>query len=119
MPPRPSGTDPAPPPDALLTAVVRALRLGQRSADAEPPRIGPRLAPTDPAVTLATLRDAVVGRQRVWIGYADGSGRVDRRVVEPLTVDGGRITAFDHATDEVRDFSVHRVTGVAVADDPA
>jgi predicted DNA-binding transcriptional regulator YafY len=55
----------------------------------------------------------------VWIGYADASGRVDRRVVEPLTVDGGRVTAFDHATDEVRDFSVHRVTGVALADEPA
>ncbi|HKG51963.1 MAG TPA: helicase C-terminal domain-containing protein [Actinomycetales bacterium] len=119
QPPRPLGADPAPPADALLAAVVRALRLGQRSADEEPPRVGPRLAPTDPAVTLATLREAVAGRQRVWIGYADGSGRVDRRVVEPLTVDGGRVTAFDHATDEVRDFSVHRVTGVAVADDPA
>src|SRR5215213_6121231 len=117
--PRPLGADPAPPADALLAAVVRALRLGQRSADEEPPRVGPRLASTDPAVTLATLREAVAGRQRVWIGYADGSGRVDRRVVEPLTVDGGRVTAFDHATDEVRDFSVHRVTGVAVADDPA
>jgi Helicase conserved C-terminal domain len=119
LPPRPSGGEPVPPTDPLLAAVVRALRLGQRSADAEPPRIGPRLAPTDPAVTLATLRDAVAGRQRVWIGYADASGRVDRRVVEPLTVDGGRVTAFDHATDEVRDFSVHRVTGVALADEPA
>jgi hypothetical protein len=119
QPPRPVGVDSAPPADALLAAVVRALRLGQRSADEEPPRVGPPLAPTDPTVTLATLRDAVAGRQRVWIGYADGSGRVDRRVVEPLTVDGGRVTAFDHATDEVRDFSVHRVTGVALADDPA
>jgi hypothetical protein len=119
LPPRPAGGEPVPPTDPLLAAVVRALRLGQRSADAEPPRTGPRLSPTDPAVTLATLRDAVAGRQRVWIGYADASGRVDRRVVEPLTVDGGRVTAFDHATDEVRDFSVHRVTGVALADEPA
>jgi hypothetical protein len=119
QPPRPVGVQPAPPADALLAAVVRALRLGQRSADEEPPRVGPRLAPTDPSVTLATLREAVAGRQRVWIGYVDGSGRVDRRVVEPLTVDGGRVTAFDHTTDEVRDFSVHRVTGVALAEDPA
>jgi predicted DNA-binding transcriptional regulator YafY len=55
----------------------------------------------------------------VWIGYADGNGRVDRRVVEPLSVDGGRVTAFDHASEQVRTFSVHRVTGVAPAHEGA
>ena len=74
---------------------------------------------TDPSVTLATLRDAVAGRQRVWIGYVDAAGRVERRIVEPLSVDGGRVTAFDHGSEEVRTFSVHRVTGVAAADEPA
>jgi predicted DNA-binding transcriptional regulator YafY len=55
----------------------------------------------------------VAARERVWIGYADGNGRVERRVVEPLSVEGGRVTAFDHASEEVRTFSVHRVTGVS------
>ncbi|WP_460446990.1 WYL domain-containing protein, partial [Angustibacter aerolatus] len=105
--------------DALLDAVVRGVRTGQRAADETPAPTGPRLAATDPAVTLATLRDALVGRQRVWIGYVDAGGRTERRVVEPLSVEGGRVTAFDHGLDEVRDFSVHRITGVAPADEPA
>ena len=62
------------------------------------------------------LREAVERRQRVWIGYADGAGRVERRVVEPLSVEGGRVTAFDRTREEVRTFSVHRVTGVAAVD---
>ena len=123
QPPRPTSTGPAPPPEVLLEAVVRTLRVGQIEHDEQRTRAalrpGPVLMATDPSVTLATLRDAVAGRQRVWIGYVDATGRVERRVVEPLSVDGGRVTAFDHGTEEVRTFSVHRVTGVATADEPA
>jgi len=123
QPPRPTSTGPAPPPEVLLEAVVRTLRVGQIEHDEQRTRAalrpGPVLMATDPSVTLATLRDAVAGRQRVWIGYVDATGRVERRVVEPLSVDGGRVTAFDHGTEEVRSFSVHRVTGVATADEPA
>lgn len=123
QPPRPTAAGAAPPSPALLEAVVRTLRLGQTEHDEQRLRAaavrGPALPSTDPAVTLATLREAAAGRQRVWIGYADAAGRVERRVVEPLSVEGGRVTAFDTGTEEVRSFSVHRVTGVAAADDPA
>jgi predicted DNA-binding transcriptional regulator YafY len=54
----------------------------------------------------------------VWIGYADAAGHVARRLVEPLSVDAGRITAFDRGSEEVRTFSVHRVTGVAAPASP-
>ena len=54
-----------------------------------------------------------------WIGYADASGRTERRAIEPLAVEAGRVTAFDQRTDGVRGFSLHRVTGVAHADDTA
>jgi hypothetical protein len=116
--PRPTVTEPPRPSPAYLEAVVRALRSGQRESDDEERRSssrGPRLPVTDPSVTLAVLREAAATRSRVWIGYADASGRAERRVIEPLTVEGGRVTAFDHATDGVRGFSVHRVTGVAPA----
>jgi predicted DNA-binding transcriptional regulator YafY len=92
--------------------VARGLRTASAAVPSGEPA-GPRLVPSEPAATLATLRDAVAARERVWIGYADGNGRVERRVVEPLSVEGGRVTAFDHASEEVRTFSVHRVTGVS------
>lgn len=120
QPPRPTAMGATAPSPALLEAVVRGLRTGQEQHDDQRTRaaaqVGPALAVTDPSVTLATLREAAAGHQRVWIGYVDGTGLVERRLIEPLRVEGGRVTAFDHAADEVRSFSVHRVTGVAAAD---
>ncbi|HET8614628.1 MAG TPA: helicase C-terminal domain-containing protein [Actinomycetales bacterium] len=118
-PPRPTASEPPRPTPAYLAAVVRSLRTGQQATDDEERRSagkGPRLPVTDPSVTLALLRDAVASGSRVWIGYADATGRTERRVVDPLRIDGGRVTAFDHGTQGVRGFSVHRVTGVAPAD---
>ncbi len=115
QPPAPTRGETVAPADPLLEAVAKALRTQVEAPRPAAEAGGPRLIPTEPATTLATLRDAVAGRERVWIGYADGNGRVERRVVEPLSVEGGRVTAFDHASDEVRTFSVHRVTGVARA----
>jgi hypothetical protein len=119
QPPRPTVTEPPRPSAAYLDAVVRGLHDGQRESDDEERRVatrGPRLPVTDPSVTLATLREAAATRSQVWIGYTDAAGRTERRVIEPLTVEGGRVTAFDHGTDGVRGFSVHRITGVAPAD---
>ncbi len=118
-PPRPTVTEPPRPAPAYVCAVVRALRGGEHQQEPEQrtPQGGPRLPVTDPAVTLAMLREAATTRSRVWIGYADASGRTERRVIEPLTVDGGRVTAFDQRTEGVRGFLVHRVTGVAPVDD--
>ena len=111
---------PAPSETALLAA-VQALRAADDAAltrasartDVVDLGIPPTLPATDPASALALLRDAASARRPVWIGYADAGGHVARRLVEPLSVDAGRITAFDRASDEVRTFSVHRVTGVA------
>ncbi|KQX67033.1 helicase C-terminal domain-containing protein [Angustibacter sp. Root456] len=114
-PPEPHRGRAVAPADPLLEAVARALRSTARHAPAGSDE-QPRLTPGEPADTLARLREAVATSARIWIGYADGNGRVERRVVQPLSVDGGRVTAFDHASEQVRTFSVHRVTGVAPAD---
>jgi hypothetical protein len=119
--PRPVTPLPPAPGEAALLSAVQALRsadeaVASRAAgradivDVGPP---PALAATDPASALALLRDAAAARRPVWIGYADAAGHVARRLVEPLSVDAGRITAFDRGSEEVRTFSVHRVTGVA------
>jgi hypothetical protein len=122
QPPRPTVTDPPAPTPALLEAVVRSLREGDRAVASDREHAasqpGPRLGPTDPTTTLAALRAAAGSRARVWIGYVDGDGRPVRRVVEPLTVDGGRVQAYDVGASEVRTFSIHRVTGVAAVEVP-
>ena len=42
-----------------------------------------------------------------------GGKRGSQRVIEPIKVEGGYVTAYDHARDEVRTFAIHRITGVA------
>jgi predicted DNA-binding transcriptional regulator YafY len=34
------------------------------------------------------------------------------RVVDPVTIDAGRLAAYDHRTEDVRSFAVHRISGV-------
>jgi hypothetical protein len=122
QPPRPIVTEPPAPTAALLDAVVRSLREGDRATAADREHAasqpGPRLGPTDPTTTLAALREAAAERARVWIGYVDADGRPVRRVVEPLTIEGGRVKAYDIGSSEVRTFSVHRITGVAPVEVP-
>jgi Helicase conserved C-terminal domain len=116
--PRPMTPLPPPPGEASLLSAVQALRAADEAAvsraaartDSVDVGIPPALPATDPASALALLRDAASARRPVWIGYADAGGHVARRLVEPLSVDAGRITAFDRGSDEVRTFSVHRVT---------
>ncbi len=119
--PRPVTPLPPSPGEAALLTAVQALRAADDAAlaraagraDIVDVGVPPALSATDPASALALLRDAASARRPVWIGYVDTAGHVARRLVEPLSVDAGRITAFDRGSEEVRTFSVHRVTGVA------
>ena len=61
--------------------------------------------------TMATLREAVEARATVWIGYVDNHGSTVERV-DPVRVEGGWLTAYDHRADDVRSFAIHRITGV-------
>ena len=68
---------------------------------------------TSSARTLIALQEAARDGRPLWIGYVNAQGRASQRVVEPMSVDGGYLRAFDHLRDEVRTFAVHRITGVA------
>ena len=48
----------------------------------------------------------------LWIGYVDNHGTSSERIVDPLGLEGGRLTALDHRSEEVRTFAVHRITAV-------
>jgi hypothetical protein len=120
-PPRVSGEPPAPT-EALLSAAVRALRAGETAAAHRPPELpdgggSGRLPRSSTSETMAELRAALDATRAVWIGYADSTGTTTERVVEPLRLEGGFLTAYDLRTAEVRTFTVARITGVSpVAD---
>jgi len=97
---------------------VTALRAGDLAARAA--RRAPVTTSSTTTDTLAFLQDAARERRQVWIGYVDAQGRSTSRVVEPRSVEGGYVAAYDHLRQEDRTFSLHRVTGVAdvEADEP-
>jgi len=91
---------------ARTSAVVAAVRAGDRAA-AERPSRGPATTPAD---VMAVLREAVETRSEVWIGYLDNHGARSERIVRPVEVGGGQLSAYDERTDEVRSFAIHRIT---------
>lgn len=114
-----------PAPDAtLLSAALRAIRAGDTAATVahKPvPQTGRGDLPrTSSAETLATVQAAAMTGSALWIGYVNADGAASQRVIAPVRVEGGFVTAYDHTADEVRTYPLHRITGVAeLADDPA
>ncbi|MGW6902891.1 helicase-associated domain-containing protein [Streptomyces sp. NPDC054940] len=118
--------DGPPTPDAtLLAAAIRAIRAGDlasttpRKPSASAPAVtGGELPRTTSAETLATMQAAVLTGEALWIGYVNAEGSASQRVIAPVRVEGGFVTAYDHTADEVRTYPLHRITGVAeLADD--
>jgi predicted DNA-binding transcriptional regulator YafY len=68
--------------------------------------------PTTPASALAVLREALEAGRSVWIGYVDNHGTTQERVVDPVRVEAGWLSAYDHRSDEVRSFAIHRISAV-------
>ncbi|MDX2880157.1 WYL domain-containing protein, partial [Streptomyces ipomoeae] len=111
-----------PPDDTLLGAAIRAIRAGDLASTAPRKTAGPTptgtLPRTGSAETLATMQAAVLTGEALWIGYVNAEGSASQRVIAPVRVEGGFVTAYDHTADEVRTFPLHRITGVAeLADD--
>ncbi|MFG2315864.1 helicase-associated domain-containing protein [Streptomyces tendae] len=129
--PEPVPDGPPAPDDTLLAAALRAVRAGDL-ASTTPRKPGPgdegsgggggapggTLPRTGAAETLATMQAAVLTGEALWIGYVNAEGAASQRVIAPIRVEGGFVTAYDHTADEVRTYPLHRVTGVAeLADD--
>jgi predicted DNA-binding transcriptional regulator YafY len=62
---------------------------------------------------MTALRQAVAGRASVLIAYVDNHGASTERIVDPLGLEGGWLTALDHRSEEIRTFAVHRITSVS------
>ncbi|KUO11002.1 helicase C-terminal domain-containing protein [Streptomyces sp. DSM 15324] len=124
-PPEPVPDGPPVPDATLLSAAVRAIRAGdlastapRRPTDTATPLAPGELPRTSSAETLATMQAAVLTGEALWIGYVNAEGSASQRVIAPVRVEGGFVTAYDHTADEVRTYPLHRITGVAeLADD--
>jgi hypothetical protein len=106
---------------ARIGATVNAIRAGDEAAANRPTNAeAARLAQAGPMSTLTVLRESVETKSTVWIGYVDNHGATVERLVEPVKVEGGWLTAYDRRSDEVRSFAVHRIIGVSgvSVDDP-
>ncbi|MFI6285882.1 helicase C-terminal domain-containing protein [Streptomyces sp. NPDC051018] len=132
-PPAPLADGPPVPDATLLGAAVKAIRAGDlastvvrkpvaepsaatgspaAASGASPARDG-GLPRTSAAETLATVQAAAMTGSAIWIGYVNAEGTASQRVIAPVRVEGGFVTAFDHTADEVRTYPLHRITGVA------
>ncbi|MGN6160646.1 MAG: helicase-associated domain-containing protein [Marmoricola sp.] len=98
--------------EARIAATVAAIQSGDRAAVARPANTVAH-APND---IVALLRRALDASLNVVLAYAGPDGTVSQRVVRPLRLEGGRLTAFDERSDLRRDFLVHRITAAAPAD---
>lgn len=70
----------------------------------------------DPAAAIEALQRAAYQKDAVVIGYVDAAGVATQRVVAPVQVRGGQLTAYDPAAGRVREFAIHRVTSVVSAE---
>lgn len=121
--PEPVPEGPPVPDPTLLGAAVRAIRAGDTAATVVHKDAGPAaplgaLPRTTSAETLVTVQAAAMTGSAIWIGYVNAEGAASQRVIAPVRVEGGYVTAYDHTADEVRTYPLHRITGVAeLADD--
>lgn len=99
---------------ARVAATVGAIRAGDRASASRPgPGEPASLTRGGPMATMAALREAVESRSTVWVAYLDNHGSTVERVIDPVKVEAGWLTAYDHRADDVRAFAVHRITRVS------
>jgi hypothetical protein len=95
-------------------ALVDAIRAGDVVTARRPDGSAttPRAGSLD---ALAALREAAQSAGSVWMSYMDQAGTLSERIVDPVRVDAGWLTAYDHRTQVMREFAVHRIRKVAPA----
>lgn len=94
---------------AHVAHAVTAIRAGDRAETSRPAAPAETLSPSG---SMAALREAIEAQETVLIGYVDNQGTSTERLVDPIRVEGGSLTAHDHRSDDVRTFAVHRITTV-------
>lgn len=91
--------------DDEVHAVVEKLRAGDKAAAGRP--VDP--FGSAPAETIEVLGSAAEAGVRTWISYVDHNGIASERVVEPVRVADGWLTAYDDDSGQPRTFALHRI----------
>jgi hypothetical protein len=95
--------------DDQVKAVIEKVRAGDRIA-AERPADEGLIEPAAPAETIGVLANAAEAHTRTWISYVDHNGNASERVVEPVRVADGWLTAYDEGADQPRTYALHRIS---------
>lgn len=98
------------PKDALVQTAVKTIRAGERSRKVEP-----IVAGTSSNETLSLINQYITDRKTLMISYADNNGSVSNRIIEPISISLGTLTARDETTGEITQFRIPRINGVAPA----
>jgi len=98
------------PKDAIVLSAVKTIRAGERSRKVEP-----IVAGTSSNETLALINQYINEGKTLMISYADNNGGVSNRIIDPISISLGTLTARDEASDEIVKFRIPRINGVAPA----
>ena len=98
------------PKDAIVLSAVKTIRAGERSR-----KIEPIVAGTSSNETLALINQYISEGKSLMISYADNNGGVSNRIIDPISISLGTLTARDEASDEIVQFRIPRINGVAPA----
>ena len=98
------------PKDAIVLSAVKTIRAGERSRKVEP-----IVAGTSSNETLALINQYISEGKTLMISYADNNGGVSNRIIDPISISLGTLTARDEASDEIVQFRIPRINGVAPA----
>ncbi len=96
------------PKEGIILSAVKAIRAGERSRKVEPIISG-----TSSNETLALINQYISQKRTLIISYADNNGGVSNRIIEPISISLGTLTARDETTGEQVQFRIPRINGVA------
>ena len=96
------------PKEGIILSAVKAIRAGERSRKVEPIVSG-----TSSNETLALINQYISQKRTLIISYADNNGGVSNRIIEPISISRGTLTARDETTGEQVQFRIPRINGVA------
>jgi hypothetical protein len=98
---------------AGTVAPTDAAGASGRTARAPRHPVAEATGTADPVSALLLLREAAAERSLVWVDVVGGRGVLERRLLRPVSVDGGRLRAVDPAREAELVVAVHRIAGVA------
>jgi hypothetical protein len=98
------------PKDAIVLSAVKTIRAGERTR-----KVDPIVAGTSSNETLTLINQHMNGGKTLMISYADNNGGVSNRIIDPISISLGTLTARDEASDEIVQFRISRINGVAPA----